>query len=62
MKVICKVPVLFKFLPNDKRWTKGKQYTATETGYKTYSVRNNSGVAENFSEMDLKKYFDIIDG
>ena len=60
MKVICKKVIPFRFIKSDKSWTKGKTYIATKTGYDKFSVKNNSGIAMDFTQNDLERYFDII--
>lgn len=60
MKVICKKVIPFRFIKSNKIWTKGKTYIATKIDYDKFSVKNNSGIAMDFTRNDLERYFDII--
>lgn len=59
IKIVCKDPKISKFF-NDKSWTKGKTYFATEAGYDKFTVKDNSGVPTEFDYSNLKTHFDII--
>ena len=61
MKVICKKVIPFRFVKtNNNYWTKGKTYIATKTEYDKFVVKDNSGISRDFTQNDLKRYFDII--
>ena len=61
LKVVCKNVITGRFIKSNKNyWTKGKTYIATQTVYDKFSVKDNSGIPNDFTKNDLERYFDII--